>query len=146
MVKFPFPTGSLKCAMSVVALPGRMLGARSRVRHLSLSSVGWCESCNNNNNNDNNNGTTCHNWCIRPLADNTNSVQSLHVFFCLLYTQIIDQLSPTWLVVLRLSYTFLEPCAESLLVTHVQSLCQETMYKEIHSWTLYHSVFLLDQE
>ena len=41
--------------MSVAALPGGMLGARSRLRPLPLSLVGWCASCNNDNNNDNNN-------------------------------------------------------------------------------------------
>ena len=51
MVKFPYPTSSLKCAMSVAALPRGMLGARSRLRPLPLSLVGWCASCNNNNNN-----------------------------------------------------------------------------------------------
>ena len=34
--------------MSVAALPGGMLGARSRLRPLPLSLVGWCASCNNN--------------------------------------------------------------------------------------------------
>ena len=34
--------------MSVVALPGGMLGARSRLRPLPMSLVGWCASCNNN--------------------------------------------------------------------------------------------------
>ena len=33
--------------MSVAALPGGMLGARSRLRPLLLSLVGWCASCNN---------------------------------------------------------------------------------------------------
>ena len=47
MVKFPFPTSSMKCAMSVAALPGGMLGAHSRLRPLPLSLVGWCASCNN---------------------------------------------------------------------------------------------------
>ena len=47
MVKFPYPTSSLKCAMSVVAFPGGMLGARSRLRSLPLSLVGLCASCNN---------------------------------------------------------------------------------------------------
>ena len=47
MVKFPFPTSSLKCAMSVAALLGGMLGALSRLRPLPLSLVGWCASCNN---------------------------------------------------------------------------------------------------
>ena len=55
MVKFPFPTRSLKCAMSVAALPGGMLGARRTLRPLPLSLVGWCASFNNNNNNDNDN-------------------------------------------------------------------------------------------
>ena len=41
--------------MSVVALPGGMLEARSRLRPLPLSLVGWCASCNYNNNNNNNN-------------------------------------------------------------------------------------------
>ena len=41
--------------MSIAALPGRMLGARSRLRPIPLSLVGWCASCNNNNNNNNNN-------------------------------------------------------------------------------------------
>ena len=41
--------------MSVVALPGGMLGARSRLRPLPLSLVGWCASCNNNNSNNDNN-------------------------------------------------------------------------------------------
>ena len=41
----------MKCAMSVAALPGGMLGDRSRLRPLPLSLVGWCASCNNNNNN-----------------------------------------------------------------------------------------------
>ena len=40
MVKFTFPTSSLKYAMSVVALPGGMLGARSRLKFLPLSLVG----------------------------------------------------------------------------------------------------------
>ena len=52
--KISFPTSSLKCAMSVVALPGGMLGARSRLRPLPLSLAGWCASCYNNNDNDNN--------------------------------------------------------------------------------------------
>ena len=61
MVKFPFPTSSLNCAMSVAAFPGKMLGARSKLRPLPLSLIGWYTSCNNYNNNcdynncDNNN-------------------------------------------------------------------------------------------
>ena len=55
MVKFPFPTSSLKCVMSVAAFPSGMLGTRSRLRPLPLSLVGWCASCYNNNNNNNNN-------------------------------------------------------------------------------------------
>ena len=55
MVKFPFPTSSLKCAMSFVAFPGGMLGACSRLRPLSISLIGWCASCNTSNNNNNNN-------------------------------------------------------------------------------------------
>ena len=47
MIKFPFPTSSLKCAMSVAAFPGGMLGARTRLRHHLLSLVEWCASCNN---------------------------------------------------------------------------------------------------
>ena len=38
--------------MSVAALPGGMLGARTRLRPLPLSLVGWCASCNNDNNNE----------------------------------------------------------------------------------------------
>ena len=34
---------------NVAALPGGMLGARSRLRPLPLSLVGWCASYNNNN-------------------------------------------------------------------------------------------------
>ena len=34
MVEFSFPTSSLKCKISVAALPGGMLGARSRLRPL----------------------------------------------------------------------------------------------------------------
>ena len=34
-----------------------MLGARTRLRPLPLSLVGWCASCNNNNNNNNNNNS-----------------------------------------------------------------------------------------
>ena len=34
-------------AMSVAVLPGGMLGARSRLRPLPLSLVGWCASCIN---------------------------------------------------------------------------------------------------
>ena len=41
--------------MSVAALPGGMLGARSRLRPLPLSLVGWCASRNNNNNTTNKN-------------------------------------------------------------------------------------------
>ena len=55
MVKFPFPTSFLKCAMSVAAFPGGMLGARSRLRPLPQILVGWCVSCNNYNNNNNSN-------------------------------------------------------------------------------------------
>ena len=57
MVKFPFPTSSLKCAMSVEALSGGMLRACSRLRPLPLSLVGWYVICNiskNNNSNNNN--------------------------------------------------------------------------------------------
>ena len=64
MVKFPFPTSFLKCAMSVAALPGEMLGALSRLRPIPLSLVGWCASCDNNNNNNNNN---INNWFIQNL-------------------------------------------------------------------------------
>ena len=46
MAKFPFPTSSLKCAMSVAALPGGVLGARNRLKPLPLSLVGWCANCN----------------------------------------------------------------------------------------------------
>ena len=49
MEKFSFPTSSLKYAMSVVTLPGRVQGARRRPRPLPLSLVGWCASCNNDN-------------------------------------------------------------------------------------------------
>ena len=48
MLKFPFSTSSLKCAMSVVAFAGGMLGARSRLKPFPLSLVGWCMSCYNN--------------------------------------------------------------------------------------------------
>ena len=41
--------------MSVADLPGGMLGARSRLRSLPLSLVGWFGSCNNKDNNHNNN-------------------------------------------------------------------------------------------
>ena len=40
--------------MSVVALPGGMLGAHSGLRPLPLSLVGWCVSCNKHNNCDDN--------------------------------------------------------------------------------------------
>ena len=48
MVKFPFPTISFKCAMSVVVLPAGMLEGCNRLRPLPLSLVGWCASCNDN--------------------------------------------------------------------------------------------------
>ena len=47
--------------MSVVALPGRMLGACSRLRPLPLSLAGWCASCNNNSNNNGNNNNNSNN-------------------------------------------------------------------------------------
>ena len=55
MIKFPFSTSPLKCVMSVVVLPGEMLGACSRLRPLPLSLVWWCMSCNNKNDNNSDN-------------------------------------------------------------------------------------------
>ena len=68
MVKFPFPTSFLKCAMSVADFPGGMLGARSRLRPFPLSLIGWCSSCNNNNNNndDDDDDDNNNNW--EPVA------------------------------------------------------------------------------
>ena len=72
MVKFPFPSSSLKCAMSVAAFLGGMLGARSRLRLLPLSLVGWCASCNKNNNNSNNNNNNNNTevLCDSEMVDN----------------------------------------------------------------------------
>ena len=56
MIKFPFLSNSLKCAISVSTLPGRMLGCRTKLKPLPLfQEIGECASCNNNNNNNNNN-------------------------------------------------------------------------------------------
>ena len=70
MVKFPFPTSSLKCAMSDAAFPDGMLGARSRLKPLPLSLTGWYATCNNSNNNniDNSNDPSFKPVCLNGLC------------------------------------------------------------------------------
>ena len=59
--------------MSVAALPGGMLGARSRLRPLPLSLVGWCASCNSNNNSSNNNNSNNNNNCNNNDSNNNSN-------------------------------------------------------------------------